>query len=171
MKSQPPTGSVVNKSGRREIYILCNNTIKPKILHLAAYAADNIVSPWRKVEVRMIPAVLTHEWNNDLLHIKTFFRSGVFFRISAEPWEQLRSVGVILSVPVMKMLNILRHGEETEYGGPLVLMAVVCLCNATSNRRHPEAQNDGGEEWQHSKVICSILDIGNSSRGSNLNDS
>lgn len=42
------------------------------------------------------------------------------------------------------MLNILRHGEKTEYGGPLVLMAVLCRCNATSNRLHLEAQNEKG---------------------------
>lgn len=43
--------------------------LKTKISHLAAYTADNIVSPWRKVEVRMIPAVLMHEWNNDFFQI------------------------------------------------------------------------------------------------------
>lgn len=92
-----------------------------------------------------------------------FFRS-VFFRISAE----LRSVGAILSVPVMKMLNILRHGEETGKGGPLVLMAVLCLYNSTSNHRHLEVQNDGGGVTAL-QSICSILHIGGSSRGSNLN--
>lgn len=43
-----------------------------------------------------------------------------------------------------KMLNILRHGEKTEYRGPLVLMAVLCLCNATSHRLRLEAQNETG---------------------------
>lgn len=42
------------------------------------------------------------------------------------------------------MLNILRHGEKTEYRGPLVLMAVLCLRNTTSNRLHLEAQNERG---------------------------
>lgn len=65
MRSQPPTGSIVSKSELREIYTSHNNGINTKVLHSEAYAADNIVSPWRKVEVRMMPAVFSPEWNND----------------------------------------------------------------------------------------------------------